>query len=357
MERLNKICGHLSASQTSGRVMRGDVAARKKPVVVLVTGAAGNIGYSIVYMIAEGQMLGHDQPIELRLLDIPPMAKVLKGLVMELEDCAYPLLSKIVDTTDYKTAFENVDIALLVGARPRGPGMERKDLLKANATIFIGQGKALNDYASKNVKVLVVGNPANTNALIAQVNAPNLPKENFHAMTFLDQNRAKSMIAAKVGVRVDQVKNLIIWGNHSATQYPDVNHGVIADYPLPGINTPIRAAVNDDDYLRGAFIKDVQQRGAAIIAAREKSSAASAASSAVDHVRNWVLGTGGQYASMAVASDGSYGIAPGLIFSFPVICQGGKHQIVQGLKVDAFSRDKLKLTTDELLLEKSQALS
>jgi len=359
MNRLAQVLGHLE-SKSECRVVSNSVSGHcsKKPVSVVVTGAAGNIGYAVVFMIAQGYMLGPNQSIELRLLDIPAMAKNLKGLVMELEDGAYPLLTKIVDTTDYKAAFENVDVALLIGARPRGPGMERKDLLTANAAIFSGQGKALNQYASKNVKVLVVGNPANTNALIAKENAPSIPAENFHAMTMLDLNRAKSMIAAKANCTVDQVQNVIIWGNHSATQYPDINHGVLTCVPVGGVKSSIRSAINDDGYLRDTFIKAVQQRGAAIIAAREKSSAASAASAALDHIRQWLSpeGSKGQYTSMGVVSDGSYGIPKGLIFSFPVISGNGSYKIVQGLKIDAFSQEKIKLTTDELLQEKAQAL-
>jgi len=331
-------------------------ALTKKPVKVVVTGAAGNIGYSIVFMIGEGQLLGPDQPLELRLLGIPGMEKQLHGLVLELEDCAYPLLAKIIPTTDYKTAFLDVDIALLIGARPRGPGMQRKDLLTANAKIFSGQGKALDAHASRNVKVLVVGNPANTNALIALKNAPSIPKANFTCLTYLDQNRAKSIIAQKVGVPVAAVKNVVIWGNHSKTQYPDVNHAYIVDQTKGKI--PVRTAVKDDAWLNGAFITDVQDRGAVIIEARQKSSAASAAQAAVDHVRTWFLGSHEEIVSMGLYSDGSlYGIPKDLIFSFPVITKAGSYEVVRDLKVDEFSRKKLTQTTKELLEERDQALS
>jgi malate dehydrogenase len=327
----------------------------KPPVRVCITGAAGQLAYNAIFMVSAGQMLGVDQPVELRLLDIAPMTKQLQGVAMEVEDCAYPLVSKIVPTTDYKVAFQDCDYALLIGARPRGPGMQRGDLLKANAQIFSGQGKALNDYASRNVKVLVVGNPANTNCLIAIANAPDLPKQNFTAMTRLDQNRAQYMLAAKAGVAVTHVKNVIIWGNHSKTQYPDVNHGLIEN---PGkIASPIRTRINDDAWLNGKFIADVQDRGAAIIAVREKSSAASAANAAIDHMRDWVAGTkSGEVVSMGVYSNGEYGQPSGIVYSFPCICEKGNWRIVQGLKLDAFSVKKMKETADELLDEKKSAL-
>jgi len=307
-------------------------------------------------MIGKGDLLGDNQPIDLVLLDIPGMEKGVEGLIMELNDCAFPIFTRIVGTTDYKTAFTDVEVALLIGARPRGPGMQRKDLLQANAQIFSGQGKALNSYASRNVKVLVVGNPANTNALICMLNAPDIPKTNFTAMTRLDQNRAVSLISARTNVATKNIKNIIIWGNHSSTQYPDVNNGVIVDYPQPGTLTPIRSVVNDNDYLNTNFIKTVQERGAAIINVRGKSSAASAAAAAVDHIRDWVLGTPkGEYVSMAVYSDGkSYGVPEGLIFSFPCICRDGKYEIVKGLQLDSFSKGKLKATQDELIEERNQ---
>jgi len=323
---------------------------------VLVTGAAGNIGYSIVFMIAEGQMFGCSTPIELRLLDIPGMEKSLHGLQLELEDGAYPLLHSIVPTTDYKTAFTDIDVALLVGARPRGPGMQRKDLLAANAKIFSGQGKALDQYANKDVKVLVVGNPANTNALIALKNAPSIPKQNFTCLTFLDQNRARSLISQKAKVPVYQVHNVIIWGNHSKTQYPDVNHGYIVG-SKPWEHSAIRKVINDDGWLKTQFVTAVQDRGAVIIDARQKSSAASAAQAIVDHVRTWFHGSGDEIVSMGVYSDGTkYGIPKDLIFSFPVKTCNGSYKIVEGLQVDDFSRKKLNETTAELLEERSQAL-
>jgi len=274
-------------------------------------------------------------------------------VIMELQDCAYPVLSSIVGTTDYKTAFLDVDFALLIGAKPRGPGMQRKDLLSANGAIFSGQGKALNQWASRNVKVVVVGNPANTNALIAATNAPDLPKSAFTAMTRLDQNRAVSQISSKLnGAPVTEIKNTIIWGNHSKTQVPDVNHGTVK-------GKPIRAVVKDDKYLDGEFVSTVQDRGAAIIAARQKSSAASAASACVDHVRDWVKGTApGEWVSMAVYTDGkTYGIPAGLVFSFPCVCKNGKWEIVQGLKIDERTKGLLDITTKELLEEKRDALS
>jgi malate dehydrogenase len=329
----------------------------KKPVKVVVTGAAGNIAYSLLFMIAQGKLLGDNQPIELRLLDIPAMSSAIKGVIMELQDGAFSVLSNIIGTTDYKTAFLDVDIALLVGAKPRGPGMQRKDLLTANAEIFRGQGSALNQYASRNVKICVVGNPANTNALIAATNAPDLPKSAFTAMTRLDQNRAQSQISNKLNIQVDKVKNIIIWGNHSKTQYPDTNHGVITDYPNAGCVVPVRSAVNDNNYLDAEFISTVQDRGAAIISARSKSSAASAASSCIDHVRNWVCGTPkGEYVSMAVYSDGNhYNVPAGIVFSFPCICSGGEWKIVDGLKIDSNSQKRFDVTIKELQEEKKEA--
>ena len=321
-----------------------------------MTGAAGNIAYSLLWMIGQGKLLGDDQPIELRLLDIAPMEKSVGGVLMELADSAFPLITKLVGTSDYKTAFTGVEVALLVGAKPRGPGMQRKDLLTANGQIFAGQGKALNQFASRSVKVVVVGNPANTNALIAAENAPDLPKSAFTAMTRLDQNRAMAQVAQRLAVPVSQVKNVIIWGNHSKTQYPDVNHAVIAG-PTATV-TPLRAAVNDNAWLDGEFISTVQDRGAAIIAARSKSSAASAASSCVDHIHDWWVGTKpGEYVSMGVYSDGShYGVPAGVVFSFPCICKGGKWEVVKGLKVDKESQKRLDVTTKELLEEKKEGL-
>jgi len=358
--RVNAVLGQLDASKAPSTtlVAQSPVAFTKKPVKVVVTGACGNIAYAILFMVGQGKLLGNDQPIELRLLDIPAMSNAINGVLMELADCAYPVLTKIVGTTDYKTAFDQVDIALLIGAKPRGPGMQRKDLLTANGQIFAGQGKALNQYASRQVKVCVVGNPANTNALIAMQNAPDLPKTAFSAMTRLDQNRAASQLSAKLKVPVDDVKNVIIWGNHSKTQYPDVNHGFVEGFPFPSLRTPIRAAVNNNAYLDGEFLSTVQDRGAAIIKAREKSSAASAASACVDHVRDWVLGTQkGEWVSMGVYSDGkTYGVPEGLIFSFPCQCYNGQYHIVKGLPIDAASQKLIDATTKELQEEKKEGL-
>jgi malate dehydrogenase len=318
----------------------------KSPVRVAITGAAGQIGYSLAFRIASGQMLGADQPVILQLLEITPALDALNGVAMELDDCAFPTLAGIVATDDASVAFKDADYALLVGAKPRGPGMERADLLKGNAAIFSVQGKAMNDHASRDIKVLVVGNPANTNSLIAQQNAPDLPSENFTAMTRLDHNRALAQLAGKSGAHNTEVKGAIIWGNHSATQYPDVSHCTI--------NGKAASEVIDSEWLQGDFISTVQQRGAAIIKARGLSSAASAASSAIDHVRDWALGTpAGEYTSMAVPSDGSYGIAPGIIYSFPVTCKGGKYEIVQGLEVSDFSRKLMDATDAELREERA----
>jgi len=315
------------------------------------------VTYSCAFMVAAGQMLGPNQPIELILLDIPPMQKSLDGVQMELQDCNFPLLHACIATSDYKTAFDDVEVALLIGAKPRGPGMQRKDLLQANAAIFAGQGKALNQYANRNVKVLVAGNPANTNCLIAIANAPDLPRTAFTAMTRLDQNRAQAMLAERLKVTNAQVKNVIIWGNHSKTQYPDTNHGIILDYPAKNCVESVRSVVNDGKWLDTKFLEDVQDRGAVIIKAREKSSAASAASAAVDHVRDWVLGTRpGEWVSMGVYSTGEYGQPDGIVYSFPCTCKDGEWRIVQGLKIDDFSRKKMKETADELVDEKKQAL-
>ena len=317
----------------------------KKPVNVAITGAAGQIGYALAFRVASGAMLGPDQPINLHLLEITPALGTLQGLVMELNDCAFPTLNKIVATDDAKVAFKDCNVALLVGARPRGPGMERKDLLLANAQIFSAQGKALDAVADRNVKVLVVGNPANTNALIAQKNAPNLNQRNFTAMVRLDHNRALSQLSEKTGTHTTQIKKAIIWGNHSATQYPDLHHAT-ADG---------KAALSlvDQAWYNDTFIPVVQQRGAALITARGASSAASAASAAIDHIRDWVLGTAdGDWTSMGVPSDGSYGIPAGVIYGYPVTCKNGDYQIVQGLAVNDFSRKRMDATLKELLEEK-----
>ena len=318
----------------------------KSPVRVAITGAAGQIGYSLAFRIASGQMLGADQPVILQLLEITPALNALSGVAMELDDCAFPTLAGIVTSDDPNVAFKDADYALLVGAKPRGPGMERADLLQGNAAIFSVQGKAINDHASRNIKVLVVGNPANTNALICQQNAPAIPAQNFTAMTRLDHNRALAQLAGKAGVHNTDVKGAIIWGNHSATQYPDISHCTIGGKAA--------AKVVDSDWLHGDFITTVQQRGAAIIKARGLSSAASAASSAIDHVRDWALGTpAGEYTSMAIPSDGSYGIAKGIVYSFPVTCKGGEYQIVQGLDVSDFSRKLMDATAAELFEERA----
>ncbi|WP_226646579.1 malate dehydrogenase [Microbulbifer variabilis] len=317
----------------------------KAPVRVAVTGAAGQISYSLLFRIASGEMLGKDQPVILQLLEITPALEALKGVAMELEDCAFPLLAGIVQSDDATVAFKDADYALLVGARPRGPGMERKDLLEANAAIFSVQGKALNDVASRNVKVLVVGNPANTNALIAQRNAPDLDPRNFTAMTRLDHNRALSQLANKTESSVNDITHMTIWGNHSSTQYPD----------LYQVKVSGEAAMDkvEQDWYENDFIPTVQQRGAAIIKARGASSAASAANAAIDHMRDWALGTAeGDWTSMAVYSDGSYGIQEGLIYSFPCTCKGGDWEIVQGVDINDFSREKMSATEKELAEER-----
>ena len=315
----------------------------KDPVRVTITGAAGQIGYALLFRVASGAMLGNDQPVILQLLEITPALDAVKGVVMELDDCAFPLLQDVIYTDDANVAFKDTDYALLVGSRPRGPGMERKDLLEANAAIFSAQGKALNDNASRDVKVLVVGNPANTNALIAQRNAPDLQARNFTAMTRLDHNRAMAQLAAKAGKHVSQVNGLCIWGNHSATQYPDIHRAKVA-------GEDAMSMVNMDWYT-GDFIPTVQQRGAAIIEARGASSAASAANAAVDHMRDWALGSD-TVLSMGVYSDGSYGVAEGLIYSFPVTCSNGDWGIVQGLEINAFSQEKMDATETELTEER-----
>ena len=316
----------------------------KEPVRVAVTGAAGQISYSLLFRIASGQLLGIDQPVILQLLEIPPAMEALSGVVMELHDCAFELVQEIVATDDPNVAFKDVDYALLVGSRPRGPGMERKDLLEANAAIFSVQGKSLNDHASRDVRVLVVGNPANTNSLIAQRNAPDLDPRHFTAMTRLDHNRAVTQLAQKTGKHVVDVKGLSIWGNHSATQYPDISHA--------SIDGTAADSLVDQSWVEETFIPIVQQRGAAIIKARGLSSAASAANAAIEHMRDWALGTDGEVVSMAVYSDGSYGITKGLIYSFPCTCAGGDWAIVQGLAINDFSRGKMNETETELTEER-----
>jgi malate dehydrogenase len=317
----------------------------KAPVRVAVTGAAGQIGYALLFRIAAGDMLGPDQPVILHLLEITPALPALQGVVMELDDCAFPLLAGVVATDDANVAFRDVDYALLVGARPRGPGMERKDLLSANGAIFGPQGKALNAHAKRDVKVLVVGNPANTNALIAQSSAPDLDPKCFTAMVRLDHNRSKAQLASKVGAHNSDVARVTIWGNHSSTQYPDIHHATIKGKPA--------LAQVDQAWYENEFIPTVQKRGAAIIKARGASSAASAANAAIGHMRSWALGTPeGDWVSMGIPSDGSYGIAPGVIFGYPVTCKDGKYAIVQGLEINAFSRARLDATDKELRAER-----
>lgn len=322
----------------------------KTPVRVTVTGAAGQISYSLLFRIAAGDMLGKDQPVILQLLEITPALNALKGVAMELDDCAFPLLAGIVTTDDPAVAFKDSDYALLVGARPRGPGMERKDLLEANAAIFSVQGKAINDHASRGIKVLVVGNPANTNALIAQRNAPSIDPRQFTAMTRLDHNRALTQLGQKLDVSINHIQKVTIWGNHSSTQYPDLFHATVKG----------EAAINqvEQDWYQSSYIPTVQQRGAAIISARGASSAASAANAAIFHMRDWALGSAeGDWVSMGVYSDGSYGIEEGLIYSFPVTTENGDWKIVQGLDINEFSRARMTATETELKEERDAVKS
>lgn len=317
----------------------------KKPVTVTITGAAGNIGYALAFRVASGQMLGTDQPINLNLLEIPAASAAVQGVVMELNDCAFPLLHKVTASHDPVVAFRDCNFAMLVGARPRGPGMERKDLLLENAKIFSAQGKALDAVASRDVRVLVVGNPANTNSLIAQRNAPSLAADRFTAMTRLDHNRALAQLTERAAVPLASVKKAIIWGNHSATQYPDLHHATVDGKPA--------LSVVGESWFKEVFIPTVQQRGAAVIKARGTSSAASAASAAIDHVHDWVLGTAdGDWVSMGIPSDGSYDIPAGVIYSFPVTCKGGRYSIVQNLSINEFSREKMLATYRELCEER-----
>ncbi len=318
----------------------------KNPLRVTITGSAGQIGYQLAFRIASGQMLGSDQPVILQLLEIAPALQALDGVVMELDDCAFDTLAGIVATDDAGIAFKDSDYALLVGARPRGPGMERKDLLEANAQIFSVQGKAMNDHASRDIKVLVVGNPANTNALITSSNAPDIDPANITAMTRLDHNRAAAQLAAKTGKHASDVKQITIWGNHSATQYPDIHHATVAGQAALGLV--------DESWLTDEFIPSVQKRGAAIIKARGASSAASAASAAIDHMHDWVAGTpADDWVSMGIPADGSYRIEPGVIYSYPVRCNNGNHKIVQGLSVSDFSRERMDATDTELREERA----
>ncbi|RYF13808.1 MAG: malate dehydrogenase [Comamonadaceae bacterium] len=320
----------------------------KKPVRVAVTGAAGQIGYALLFRIASGEMLGKDQPVILQLLEIPDekAQKALKGVMMELEDCAFPLLAGMEAHSDPMTAFKDTDYALLVGARPRGPGMERKDLLSANAAIFTAQGKALDKVASRNVKVLVVGNPANTNAYIAMKSAPSLPRKNFTAMLRLDHNRALSQVAAKTGTQVKDIEKLTVWGNHSPTMY--------ADYRFASVNgKSVKDLINDQEWNANTFLPTVGKRGAAIIEARGLSSAASAANAAIDHMRDWALGSNGKWVTMGIPSDGQYGIPKDTMFGFPVTTQNGEYKVVEGLEIDAFSQERINLTLKELQEEQA----
>jgi malate dehydrogenase len=319
----------------------------KHPVRVAVTGAAGQIGYALLFRIASGEMLGKDQPVILQMLELPmeKPQKALAGVMMELEDCAFPLLAGMVGSGDPKAAFKDADYALLVGARPRGPGMERKDLLAENAKIFTEQGKALNEVASRNVRTIVVGNPANTNAYIAMKSAPDLPKRNFTSMMRLDHNRAVSQLAARIGRTVSEIEKMVVWGNHSPTMYPDIRFATAG-------GSSARALVNDDAWYKGTYIPTVGKRGAAIIEARGASSAASAANAAIDHMRDWVLGTGGRWVTMGIPSDGSYGIPEEIMYGFPVTCANGEYTVVKGLEIDAFSREKMDATLKELTEER-----
>jgi len=320
----------------------------KQPVRVAVTGAAGQIGYALLFRIASGEMLGKDQPVILQLLEIPDekAQNALKGVIMELQDCAFPLLVGIEAHSDPMTAFKDTDYALLVGSRPRGPGMERSELLAVNGKIFIGQGQALNAVASRNVKVLVVGNPANTNAYIAMKSAPDLPAKNFTAMLRLDHNRALSQLADKTGKAVADIEKMAVWGNHSPTMYADYRFATIG-------GESVKALINDDVWNRDVFLPTVGKRGAAIIAARGLSSAASAANAAIDHMRDWALGTNGKWVTMGVPSDGSYGIPEGVMYGVPVTCEGGEYKRVEGLEIDAFSRERMDHTLNELLEERA----
>jgi malate dehydrogenase len=324
----------------------------KKPVRVAVTGAAGQIGYSLLFRIAAGEMLGRDQPVILQMLELPidKAQAALRGVMMEVEDCAFPLVAGMVGTADAAVAFKDADVALLVGAKPRGPGMERKDLLLENAKIFTAQGKALDAVASRDVRVLVVGNPANTNAYIAMKSAPSLPKKSFTSMMRLDHNRALSQLAAKTGKPVSAIEKLAVWGNHSPTMYADYRFAVVD-------GKAVKTIINDEDWNRNTFLPKVGKRGAAIIEARGLSSAASAASAAIDHVHDWVLGTGARWVTMGIASDGSYGIPQDVMYGYPVTCADGKYSIVQGLEIDAFSRERMDFTLKELEEERAGVAS
>jgi malate dehydrogenase len=324
----------------------------KKPIRVAVTGAAGQIGYALLFRIASGQMLGSDQPVILQLLELPldKAQAALKGVMMEMEDCAFPLLAGMSGGADPKVAFKDAQIALLVGARPRGPGMERKDLLLENAKIFIEQGRAINEVAQRDIRVLVVGNPANTNAYIAMKSAPSLPKTSFTSMMRLDHNRALSQLAAKAGVTVDSIEKLVVWGNHSPTMYPDYRFATSGGESL-------KSRISDENWNRSVFIPTVGKRGAAVIEARGSSSAASAANAAIDHVRDWIAGSGGRWVTMGIASDSSYGIPADVMYGFPVTTENGEYRLVQGLEVDAFSRERMDATLKELQEERAGVTS
>ncbi|MBK6806005.1 MAG: malate dehydrogenase [Betaproteobacteria bacterium] len=324
----------------------------KAPIRVAVTGAAGQIGYSLLFRIASGEMLGKDQPVILQLLEVPvdkPQA-ALKGVMMELDDCAFPLLAGMVGTGDPRVAFKDAQIAMLVGARPRGPGMERKDLLLENAKIFTEQGKALDAVAARDIRVLVVGNPANTNAHIAMKSAPSLPKKNFTAMLRLDHNRAVSQVAAKAGKPISSIEKMLVWGNHSPTMYADYRFATVGGQSVKGL-------INDEDWNRNVFLPTVGKRGAAIIEARGLSSAASAANAAIDHIRDWVLGTHGRWVTMGIPSDGSYGIPQDIVFGFPVTCANGEYTMIRDLPIDEFSRERMNLTLKELEEERAGVAS
>lgn len=336
----------ISAPKVTVPQKRTFATSSKPPVRVTVTGASGQIGYALLFRIASGEMLGKDQPVRLQLLELPQALNSLKGVAMELDDCAFPLLHSISQTDDTKKAFEGADYAVLVGAKPRSKGMERGDLLKANADIFSVQGKALNEVANKNVKVLVVGNPANTNAMITSHYAPKINPQNITAMTRLDHNRGLAQLAQKLNCAVTDIDKFAIWGNHSATQYPDISHTLVK-------GKSAKQLINDDKWVKETFIPTVQQRGAAIINVRGLSSAASAANAAIDHIRDWVHGTKGEWTSMAIPSDGSYGTTKGLWYSFPVVCSNGSYSIVQNLPIDQFSAEKMAATDKELQGEKA----
>ncbi|KAL1802783.1 malate dehydrogenase, cytoplasmic [Daucus carota subsp. sativus] len=354
-EQIAVVSGCLYLSWRIIKYVWSFLEVEEDPVTVLVTGAAGQIGYALVPMIARGEMLGPNRPVILHLLDIEPAAEALNGVKMELIDAAFPLLKGVVATTNVVEACTDVDIAIMVGGFPRKDGMERKDVMSKNVSIYKAQASALEQHASSNCKVLLVANPANTNALILKEFAPSIPEDNITSLTRLDHNRALGQISEKLNVHVSDVKNVIIWGNHSSTQYPDVNHATVS---TDKGTKYVRELVNNDHWLNTEFITTVQQRGAAIIKARKLSSALSAASAACDHIRDWVLGTPkGTWVSMGVYSDGSYGVPPGLIYSFPVTCEKGEWSIVQGLKIDEFSRAKMDATAEELIEEKALAYS